>query len=155
MRAVIIDVAQRNGGGLGLVLHHDVDHAVGLLNADRPDLAGGIGAEPAALDHGRSADAEGAVPGGNDDVADAEQHHVACEAVAGVDAHDRHYVGQVAKLAVVADGEEEQPVACREGVVRRDGGVGRARSQPPARDRTQSAPGGRATMLRLFRLSAG
>ena len=75
---------------LGLVGDDDVDDAVGPLHLDRPDRRRLVHAEPAALDHRRAAHADVRVLGGDDDVAAAEDRGVAGEAVAGVDADERH-----------------------------------------------------------------
>ena len=82
----------------GLVGNDDVDHAVRPLHLDRSDRRRFVNAEPSAFDHRRSAHADVRVLGGDHDVAAAEQRGVAGEAVAGVDADERH-AGRTARRA--------------------------------------------------------
>ena len=80
---------------LGLVGDDDVDDAVGALHVDRADLGGLEHAEAAAFDHRRSAHADVRVLGGDHDVATAEDRGIAGEAVARVDADERHRARQL------------------------------------------------------------
>src|SRR5579871_329244 len=86
-----------------LVVGEDVDDAVRLLHADRPDLFGAEDAEPAALDHGRSAHADRGVLGGDNDVATAEHRRVAGEAAARGDADHRRRARHAAPELEAAD----------------------------------------------------
>ena len=80
--------------GLGVVGRHQVDHAVGRLDVEGPDLLGGVGAESTSLDHGRAAHPDRGALRGDDDVAAAEQRGVAGEAPARGDADQRDEAAQ-------------------------------------------------------------
>ena len=81
--------------GRRLVGHHDVDDAIGTLHVDRPDLGRFVHAEPAALDHRRTAHADVGVLGRDHDVATTEDRGVAGEAVSGVHTDERHLPRQL------------------------------------------------------------
>ena len=94
---------------LGVVGGAQVDDAVGVLDVDRPDLAGVEHAEAAALDHRGAAHADARVLGRDHDVAAAEQRGVAGEAVAGGDADERHEaaeLGEQRERAAVEAGDD-------------------------------------------------
>ena len=67
------------------------------LHAIGPIAVGSYDAEAAALDHRRAAHADVRVGGGDDHVAAAEERGVAGEAVARVDADERHEAAQLAR----------------------------------------------------------
>ena len=76
--------------GCRLVGDSDVDHAVRLLNGHRPDLARFEHAQPSTFDHRRAAHPDVRVGRRDHHVATAEDCRVPGEAVAGVDADERH-----------------------------------------------------------------
>ena len=83
----------------GFVLHHHVDHAVGRLHRHGPDILRVEHAQPAAFDHRRPAHADGGILGRDDHIAAAQQRRIAGEAVAGIDADQRHQPRQLGKHA--------------------------------------------------------
>ena len=114
---------------LGLVGDDDVDHAVGRLHVDRPDVVGVDVAEAAARDHRRAAHAERRVLGRDDQVRAAGDHGVAGEAAALDDRDPRD------------EARQPRPQRERARVERRDDrvvGVARAGRRRPRR-RTPSA----------------
>ena len=82
------------GHGRLVVAGAQVDDAVCVLHVDRPDLAGLVYPEPAALDHCGPAHPDARVLGGDDHVAAAQQRRVAREAVARHDPHQRYQAAQ-------------------------------------------------------------
>ncbi len=80
--------------GLGFVGHQHVDHSVGALYRHRAHLFRGEAAQAAAFDHRRAGHADGGVPGGDDQVAAAEQGGIAGKAAPRGDAHRGHPAGQ-------------------------------------------------------------
>ena len=104
-----------------LVGDDDVDHAVGLLHADRADLVGVDVAESAAGDHRRPTHAYRGVLGGDDQIRRTRDHSVACEAAALDDRDARHETRQHGPEL------ERASVQCGD-----DGVVGVARSSPAA-----------------------
>ena len=107
--------------GFCLVGDDDVDHAVGLLHADRADLVGMHVAESAAGDHRRPAHADRGVLGGDDQIRRTRDHGVAREAAALDDRDARH------------EARQHGPELERAGIQRGDDGVvGVARSSPAA-----------------------
>ena len=87
-------VAPCGGDRLRVVVHPQVDDAVGVLDVDRPDLCGLVGAEAAALDHRRAAHADAGVLGCDHHVTAAEQRGVTGKAVAGGDSDQRNQPAQ-------------------------------------------------------------
>ena len=77
-----------------LVPGDQADHAVAALHADRPDRLGRIHAQPAALDHRRSAHPDVGVRCCDDHVAHPGQRGVAGEAPARDDRYQRHLPAQ-------------------------------------------------------------
>ncbi len=96
------DVFLGDLAGLCLILHADIDDAIGGLNVDRADILRAVGAEAAALDHRRAGHADIGILGGDDDVAAAEERGVACETGAGDDADQRHPSAQTRELGEVS-----------------------------------------------------
>ena len=95
----IRQVLLRRRDGRGFVGHHDVDDAVGALDLDRADLGRLVQAEPATLDHRRTAHPDVRVLGGDHHVAATEDRRIAGEAVAGVDPDERDGARQLAEPA--------------------------------------------------------
>lgn len=95
--AAALKVAQvllGHAGGFSLVLHNDVDHAIGLLHADGTDLFGRERPQAPAFDHGRSCHADGGVLRGDDHVTTTGQRGIARKAAAIDDGHRGHQPAQ-------------------------------------------------------------
>ena len=75
-------VPARHLGGLLLVIDQHIDHAIGLLHADRADLIGSIHAQPAAFDHRRTTHADRGILRGDDHIAATKQGRIAGKTVA-------------------------------------------------------------------------
>ena len=136
--AEVGEVALRERHRLGVVGGAQVDHAVGVLHVDRPDLGGVEDAEPAALDHRRAAHADARVLGRDDDVAAAEQGGVAREAVPRGDPHERHEPAQLRRTGRRRGSRARRRSACprRPGARRRPRRTARPAAAAARRART-------------------
>src|SRR5581483_5011800 len=77
--------------------HEDVDDSIRHLHRDRADLLWRVNAQPAALDHRRSAHADGRGFGRDDDVGTGDQRRIAGEAATVNHRNHRHQARQLRK----------------------------------------------------------
>ena len=77
-----------------LVVGEKVDHAVGRLHVNGPDVLWPVVPEPAAFDHRRTRHAKVGIRGRDDDVADAGQRRITGETASADDRNGRHRPAQ-------------------------------------------------------------